>query len=312
MKPRLSAIADINVSIAQVFNNFTRFGSPEPLCSRVLSAYVLWLFLLFIGSYTCNATLILTACSRDGVTVVADGLVLKPGGNPPSLKGCKIMQGTDDCFFSVAGVQDIRSIHYNLVPMADHACKSSRSLVERAKTFQETALPEVQRAWKYIKMHEPAAYTLMKRSGSARVSVVFSGGPPFTVAIVQFVEDSSGNMTVDNPMIDVSNPTSQTAYESVGASENVEVYSRQHPEIERLDDAGFLRGLLLGAIQLEREPKRIGPPVAILEINRTGARWVEQGACAEIKHHSKPNPKRKSASSKITHSVPQLRDATHF
>jgi len=73
------------------------------------------------------------------------------------------------------------------------------------RSLLKTALPEVRRAWNHIKAHELATYTLMKRSGSARVSVVFAGGPPFTVAIVQYVEDSSGRMVIDNSMIDVSN-----------------------------------------------------------------------------------------------------------
>jgi len=256
---------------------------------------VLSLFLLFFaGPSICNATLVLTACSRDGVILAADGLMLRPGANPPSMQGCKIRQGTDNCFFSIAGLQDMLSIHYDLVPMADHACRGNGTIVERAKTFEKTALSEVQRAWDQIKVHDAASYALMKRSGSARVSVVFAGGLPFTVAIVQYIDDSSGRMVIDKSLIDVSNSASQSAYETVGASENVEVYQRQHREIERLNDAGFLRALLLGAIQLEGNPKRIGQPIAILEINSTGARWIEQGACAKIKHRSQANPQKKS------------------
>jgi hypothetical protein len=255
----------------------------------------LWLFLLFfIGPRACSATLVLTACSRDRVIVAADGLSLKPGGNPLFVQACKIIPGIDTCFFSIVGLQDIRSIHYDLVPMADHACKGNGSIVERAKTFEKSALPEVRRAWSHIKAHEPVAYALMKKSGPTRVSVVFAGGPPFTVTIVQYVEDSSGAMTIDKSVIDVSEFESQTSYEVVGTSENVEVYHGQHPEINMLDDVGFLRGLLLGAIQLEGDPKRIGQPIAILEINSTGASWIEQGACSEIKRRSQENSQKKS------------------
>jgi hypothetical protein len=242
------------------------------------------LFLFFVGPS--SATVILTACSADGVVIAADGLSLKPGGTPPFVKGCKIRQGADSCFFAISGVQDIAVIRYDLVPMATRACKSDGSIVERAKAFQIAALPEVQRAWRRIVAHEPDAYALMTRSSPARVDVVFVGGPPFTVAIVGYVEDSLGRMTIDNSTIDVSNFASKPAYRTVGASENVEVYQKQHREIERLNDVGFLRNLLLGAIQLEGNPKRIGPPIAILEIGGNGAKWIEQGACLPLKHSS--------------------------
>jgi hypothetical protein len=274
----------------------------QSLSARIITSRLLWLFLLFfVGHSSCSATLVLTACSRDGVIIAADGLSLKPGGNPPTVQSCKIMQGTDSCFFSIVGVQDINSIHYDLVPIARRFCRGNGSIVERAKAFEKNTLPEIRRAWNHIKAHEPAAYALMKRSGSARVSVVFAGGPPFTVVIVQYVEDFSGNMTIDNSMIDVSNLASQTAYETVGASENVEVYQRQHPEIGRLNDADFLRSLLLGTIQLEHDPKRIGSPIAILEVKNTGASWIEQGACPKINHHSQNNPSKKPVMPKTAH-----------
>jgi len=296
VKPDLPVIADINVGSSEVINELAGSRSPEPLRACVVSSHILWLFLLLIaGTSTCRATLVLTACSGDGVVVAADGLLLKPGGTPPSVKGCKIMQGTDTCFFSIVGVRDIQSIHYDLVPLAAHACKGKETLIERANSFEKTALPEVRRAWTHIKAHEPATYALMNQSGKpAHFEVIFSGGPPFTVAIVQYTEDSSGNMAIDNKVVDIGTFGSPAVYQRIGASENVPIYDSQHPEVENLPDVDFLRSLLVGAIQLEsRKPKRIGQPIAILQINDSGARWVEQGACPDIKHHAQAKSKSK-------------------
>lgn len=246
------------------------------------------MFLMFVGCSACRATLILTACSGEGIVIAADGLLLKPGGDPPFITGCKITEGTDDCFFAVSGVQDIHSIHYDLVPMSINACRERGSIADRAGAFEKAALPEVRRAWQHIKAHEPITYSLMRRSGPARVTVVFAGDHPFTVAIVQYTENSSGNMDIDNQVVDIGSLVSNPAYERIGASDNVETYHRQHPEIDKLDDVGFLRSMLLGTIQLETEPKRMGPPIAILRIDDKGARWIDKGACGEIKHHQSP------------------------
>jgi hypothetical protein len=288
VKPSLPVIADINVSVTDVIDNLSGVRSHESHRSRVIPAHVLWCILLFFaGPSLCHATIILTGCGADRVILAADGLSLSPGRNPPFRESCKIVQGSDRCFFAISGVQDIKDINYDLVPRAVHACKSRGSIVQRADVFEKDNLSEVRRAWNHIRAHEPAAYALMRRSGPARISAVFAGGPPFTIAIVQYVEDSSGNMSIDNSIVDVGNFAKQTAFETVGAGENVKVYQSQHREIGFLSDEDFLRRLLLGAIQLEVEPKRIGPPIAILEINATGAKWIEKGACAEIRHTTK-------------------------
>lgn len=242
------------------------------------------LFFFVIGLSACNATIVATACSRDGVILVADGLVLQPGSTPPSIKGCKITQGADSCFFSILGVRDMKSINYDLTPMAKYACRSGGSIVERAMAFEQMALPEVQRMWKYVKAHKPETYATVSRAGSARVQVVFAGGPPFTVAVVGYVEDSLGNVVVDEAKSNVCDFASKADYEVIGVSENVEVYHAEHREIEELDDIGLLRALVLGAIELEGKPKRIGPPIAILQINADGAKWIDRGLCQEIKH----------------------------
>lgn len=244
--------------------------------------------LILAASYSSHATLILTACSGSGVVIASDGLVLKPGSNPPSVKGCKIMQGTNDCFFVISGVRDIHRIHYDLVPMAVRACRSSGSIVERANVFEKAAFPEVQRAWKHIKAHEPATYALMDKHGPARVAVVFAGGPPFTVAIVQYVENSSGDMAIDDRIVDVGDFASESVYHAIGETQNVKAYQRQQPEIEKLPKVDFLRALLSGAIAAEQTEteKVIGIPVAILEINNEGARWIEQGACKAMNPQS--------------------------
>jgi hypothetical protein len=257
---------------------------------KVTLALGIFLFFL-LGSSLCHATLILTACSPTRIIIAADGLSLKPGAIPPSVPGCKIMQGADSCFFSIAGIQDIKSINCDLVPLAKRACRGNGSIIERANIFEQSALPEVQRAWQHIRAHEPEAYALMKRSGQAHVDVVFaSGRSPLTVAIVQYVENASGNMVIDKRTNDISSFVRPPAYKEVGASENADIYHRQHPEIGQLDDIDFLRSMLVGAIGLETLPKRIGPPIAILQIDINGAKWIEQGACAKIKHYAQNSP----------------------
>ena len=245
--------------------------------------YALLLLILFCCP-DCHATLILTACSGNGVVIAADGLLLKPGQTPPSVTSCKIMQGAADCFFAASGVQDIHSIHYDIVPIGIRACKGPGGIEDRANAFEKAAFPEVRRYVKYIKAHEPISYSFMTKSGPARISVVFVGDHPFTVAIVQYVEDGPGNMVRDKGHVDVGSFVDSPSYQAVGARENAEIYHKQHSEIDKLDDVDFLRDMLLDPSELETaKPRRIGLPIAILKIDKNGPHWIESGACPAVK-----------------------------
>ena len=193
VKPSLFVIANVDVGIADVINDLACLRSLKCHNARIISAHIKWLVLLFfIHPSVCHATLIVTACAPDRVIIAADGLMLKPGQTPPSAQGCKIIQGTDTCFISIAGFPTNANIHFDMWSIASRSCRGSGSIIERAKTFQN------------------------------------------------------------------------------------------------------LHRLLLGAIALEADPKKIGPPIAILEISGNGAKWIERGACAEIKHHAKPGPPTKA------------------
>jgi hypothetical protein len=187
-------------------------------------------------------------------------------------------------------MQDKKSIHYDLVPIAKRACRSKGSIPSRARLFQKLATPEIERAWSQARGSDPRTYTIMKAKGGNRVSVAFVGGPAFVVAIAEFIENASGHMIPQKPKIDQGDAIHQTAFEAFG-NDKYETYQRQHPEIGSLDDAAFVRALLLGAISVENQKppgtREIGQPVAILAIDDKGPHWIEQGKCAAINHNDK-------------------------
>jgi hypothetical protein len=244
-----------------------------------------WFLLVLCIPTNSSATILLTACSNDGVVLAADGLSLQPAIHG-FFGSCKIVQGASDCFFAISGMQDKKSIHYDLVPIARRACRGNGSLFDRSQVFQKMALPEIRRAWRDMKANDPNTYAFIEGKGPNRIDVVFVGGPPFTVAIVQFVEDERGNMIPEKPILDVGHYGGAPMRELVGSNNGL-IYLRRHPEIDHLGDVQFVRALLLGAIDVEREKTtpvhEIGQPVAILKLDVNGASWVEQGRCEAIR-----------------------------
>lgn len=267
---------------------FCAFRASYP---KIAAPPILGLVIVLFSSHVGESTIVLTACSGNGIILAADGLSLQPDANPPTaFPSCKIIQGADSCFFAISGMQDKKSIHYDLVPIAKRACRSNGSISSRARLFQKTALPEIERAWSQAKVNDPRSYAIMKAKGGNRVSVAFVGGPPFVVAIAEFIENTSGHMIPQQLKIDLGDAIHQTAFEGFG-NDNFETYQRQHPEIGSLDDSAFVRTLLLGAISIENQKppgtREIGQPVAILAIDDKGPHWIEQGKCAAVNHNAK-------------------------
>ncbi len=213
---------------------------------------------------------------------------------------CKIRQATNDCFFSIAGAQDFKKIHYDLVPLAAAACQGTGSISERAEHFKKAALPEIRRSWVYIKKREPKGYALMKQNGPAHLAVVFAGVHPLVLVIVQFIEDSQGQMIPDELIVKDQTVSHKTEITVVGEYQKIDAYRNEHHELDQLDDVLWVPAVLSKATDLEQPEsiKRIGPPIAVLEITNTGTRWIQQGECQNLKDFQLPKMKPSGSSPK--------------
>jgi hypothetical protein len=299
MKPFLAVVAHVYIRATYLINDLPFFEPPKGSYAGVVAAHKIGLaFSLLCLPVTCNGTIILTAWSADKIIIAADGLSLQPDRAQPYKTSCKIRQADNgsNCFFAISGVQDDKDVSFDLVPLAHRACVGNGSLIERAERFKKVALPEVRREWRNIKRNNPNTYATMKRLGPARTAVVFASGTDWIVVIVQFVEDSTGEMVAMDSLVRTGNFATLPTFDMMGNYLGLEAYHREHPEVDRLDSTTFIRVLLIGALEREatdfkRENriKTIGPPMAIVEIYARSAKWIEQGNCPDIKKVTPPS-----------------------
>jgi hypothetical protein len=280
----------MNISPTDLVNDPTVGSAAKASRLPIIPAHIFCLLFLCFPA-VCSATLILTVWSPDRILIGADGMAIQPDQPQPNKRTCKIRQGASDCFYSVAGAHDDKSIHYDLAPLATQACQGVGSIARRADAFKQVALPEIRREWDHIKSQEPKTYALTKQYGAAHLAVVFAGGAPLTLVILQFVEDSRGQMVPDESIVRDQAFSSKTEYNELGEYLNIDAYREKNPDVDQLDTVPWLRTLLSKAIELEQSEKlkRIGPPISILEITISGARWVEQGDCQNIGDYSLPS-----------------------
>jgi len=281
---------------------------------RIVFANLMGLLILLVGASTCHATLVMTACSAKQVVIGADGLRQTPGEFRPTTQACKIQQGAERCFFASVGVTHFPDIltptgktsHFDMTSMASKVCQGKGTLGERALSFQKSSLDQVRRAMEHIRDYRPEVYAMLHPDGvRARIDVVFvEGGPPFSVAMVGWVEDEHGSIILDNNPIIVSSTSLDGHNKCIygaGVTQNVLPYERRHPELQDMNDADILHNVISGAISLEGNPPRIGQPIAVLVIDKDGPKWIDQGLCGPISKH--PQGEGKSTNSKASSPV---------
>jgi len=300
VKPISSAIADADIQVVDIANDLHRHLSQDATGKPgVIYAHIAWVVLFLLGPLHCDATVVLSACSADRVVVAADGLSIAPVGNTPTSATCKIRQASDDCFFAVIGLKDFNGknngvpVSFDVPQMAAKACKGSGTIKERAISFQESSLPKVRSALKLIKERAPDFYAMLTPPGKPwSLYVVFAGGTPLTVAYVGYIEDANGNVIADVPGRHICAPriVDNPEYYTIGQTDNVLAFWNNPPDAGGPDAPEFLRRQIQNAIRLEQIPPRIGPPIAVLAIDRYGPKWIQQGACPDIKTQSNPKP----------------------
>lgn len=264
-------------------------AGPRKASGRSSNALCVFVFLL-MWEPIAGATIIVASCSSDSAIIGADGLTHTPDDPETSTNTCKVHQGAKDCFFALAGSTDSRVTNYDLVPIARRACSEHGLLAERVQKFKNWALPEIQRNWTFIKTDPRAekSYSLIKSWGGNRVTAVFVGGPPFRVVVLEFVENSVGDMIAEEAQVDSCD--NRTAH---AAGYDLKSYLQEHPVTNPPGTAGFVKESLSGVIGNEEakkpaEQRNIGFPIAIGEIDSGGSRWVEQGLCPALEKDSVP------------------------
>ena len=204
----------------------------------IVCAHIAGLALLFAVSSRCSATVILTSCSANRVVVAADSLKLEVATAISPGTVCKIQQGANDCF-AIDGAPSYSAndhsgwkYHYDLVPMAEEACRQSGTIGQRAERFGKAAFPAIRTALPIIRS-QPHISALVGRPFV--LYVAFFGGNPLTLASVEFVEDGSGTIPPPKTTVCAANLTTSSDIGEYGYYLTANKYGREHPELNSLD-----------------------------------------------------------------------------
>jgi len=261
---------------------FTRWARSNRFTTvtKVLTITVLALLV----TSNASGTAVLIAVSQSRILLAADGMSIHPrkGLTPAYSRSCKIRQAGDS-FLIVIGLEDDPDTGLNIPQLARRAFRPAGDLLSHIDAFEKVANKQIFQTLMYIKTRDPATYSLLSASPGPPISIVISGKINGTLAVVILEYVEVNGQFRENPR-QVSVGSVDPKYIEVGEVAAMQAYM-QNRDLRGMEDVTWFRTLL--GVEIDSQPrtglKKVGPPIAILEITIIGDRWVDPGACSDVR-----------------------------
>jgi hypothetical protein len=187
----------------------------------------------------------------------------------------------------MAGFLNKPDPYFHLQDLADQACELPGTLLDRADGFLKVAQEPVATIAQYLHDNEPKFYNdTFSRNGGEFAIVVFAGTEHGkAVAYARgFKIQSDGSITTVSNDIDGKKASGFFA----GFNEQIAAYLKANKNWYHLDTVTAAKKFV--DLEIAAHPDGVGPPVAILTVNRAGKqKWIDSGVC-ELPPGALPKP----------------------
>jgi hypothetical protein len=216
-----------------------------------------------------DATILVGLRAEDQLVFGSDSRVIGPGGTSPRPDTCKIHQGRR-CFFALSG--PVTGPAYDAIAIARAACAAGRDIDAIVDGFMSQVEQPYKTAHEWALQHERES-VLKRVPLSLGIFVIGWRGAALTMLHTGYwakpsVFERIGRIEVKN------GDFIQIGVRELARFQALNPYWFQPPyarAAERLVEAGMASGWV-----------DVGPPVAVLQVDATGARWFKQGLCPAI------------------------------
>lgn len=232
-----------------------------------------------------GTTIVLFKTSRE-IVVAADSKSIS-AENRQVENLCKIVQ-VGKYFFVSAGLHANSELGYDFYNIAEEAAFLGTNIVESCRLFSEMVYPVLELAVRDVHKDAPEFYKTYIE-GHEILNAAFFGIE--NNALVLFHTDAVVRAEPNRPegfQIYRSGPINLTAD---GEQISVLLLGSREPIVEFLatNPAIWNMGLVAAArklvqLEIDKEPDAVGPPIAILRLDRSGAKWIQKTPhCKSIK-----------------------------
>jgi hypothetical protein len=222
-----------------------------------------------------EATTAVAIIDRDAIILGTDSL-WRGSKAGTSLK-CKINIQRETCVYVLIGLRSKPETNFDSSIYANRACKAQATPKEQAIFFGDTVRGPLSRALRYSRINDATVY---KRDYQGKVALEglfagFENGKPI-VAFKSFRVDE--NDVTHERLIEIPNADGGNIGLS-GQTEAALSFLHDHPSWQSSDSTLLVRNLIQA--EIEDKPDKVGAPIDILVIDKSGHRWIPPyGTCA--------------------------------
>jgi hypothetical protein len=213
-----------------------------------------------------TATCIVAIVQSDQIILAADGLESHPGAPPQT--ACKILAGEDGAVTMMGLVSDSNT-GFSLPAIARAALESEGAFRARVAAFEAVGRAALQGELDLLPRRAPGLLAVVLFAG------LYQGRP--------LVIRKSYEVTAEGKVAEL--PAQEIGSLGVGRvlvlCDDAAQAMRLNPELRMLDPVDLARTLV--EIEIEAQPTqnpRVGRPVTVVGIGRSGLQWIHPGACA--------------------------------
>jgi len=304
MKPRFSIFTHVNILATKVVNHITAFDI-SPLRIFPSDTYPLWLIASFmwlmpalsasvLAQGFSHGTAVFAIRTPNEIVVAADSRSVSGNGIPNPEPICKIRR-FGDAYVVVNGMSQDTPSGYEVFSVLKAASERRGHLTDKISAFESMVKAPLEKALNRLRHENPAAFQ-RNAIKIAPLGVNFFGIERGVLALYnrRFVATPSANngvlIIIERRGCPGADCPEGVAFATVSAAEFRERFERENPN--------FIQGSLVEAarkfvqMQIDEKVVDVGPPIDILRITKTGAKWIQKKPECEEEKKSKKSGRR--------------------
>ncbi len=231
-------------------------------------------FAMIIAPFA-RGTTIIAIRTADRVVIGADSLVVVDDGSKPSKQMCKIIRNEQiGCTFAYSGSQNV-NWGFDALQVGASACRTFGNLEAKATAFEASAAPQIRHFLVMDRQYRPQHYQRLINKGVAVGLFIAMEGGKAVVIQIGWELLSSGQI---REMRIRSDQSLAKQIFKLGETDEIDLFLQQNAaRWPSMEEVALVRKLV--QIEFDALPKRVGGQISVLEINASGAMWINAGAC---------------------------------
>jgi hypothetical protein len=221
----------------------------------------------------------------DKVVVGTDSMVAHFSSAHPTL-ACKIRH-YGRFWFVASGLYRYDPTGYNMWSLAHDALAEAKSVPDAANAIADKVSTPLEIALGNIRLGHPIDYKNTFSESFAAFMVIGVEDGKVVAAGRNFVPQGILKVEYPGPREVTPSSIGYLNFGEGGAMERVYPYGSQALVMLLNKDPGDAIRTLI-QIEIDSTPKKVGPPISILEVTPTGHHWIERGHCQEDPGSTRP------------------------